>query len=106
MSRQKSRDGLQSIPSMAPAAYCMPLRNTELIPARSSILRELAGLGTRNALVLTGLATFRVDRTRKLESPGHQKSVGIGRAKTPTEIHSPQGPKFNCLRDGNCASDK
>jgi hypothetical protein len=53
MSRQKSRDGLQSIPSMAPAAYCMPLRNTELIPARSPILGELVGLGMRNAPTAT-----------------------------------------------------
>jgi hypothetical protein len=29
----------------------MPLRNTELIPARSPILGELAGLGMRNALM-------------------------------------------------------
>jgi hypothetical protein len=40
---------------MAPAAYCMPLRNTELIPARSPILGELAGLGMRNASVLREL---------------------------------------------------
>jgi hypothetical protein len=35
----------------------MPLRNTELIPARSPILKELAGLGMTNALVLLNVRT-------------------------------------------------
>src|SRR5207302_8060741 len=36
VSTKKIRDGLQSIPSMAPAAYYVPLGNTELIPGLKS----------------------------------------------------------------------
>jgi len=47
--QNKFPDGLQSIPSMVPAAYCVPLGNTELIPGQKSDAGR-SGLGTINAL--------------------------------------------------------
>ena len=61
MSAQKQfQDGLQSIPSIAPAAYCVRSGNTELIPGQSPILGDLPGLGTRNTLALTKLLQPRI----------------------------------------------